>query len=218
MVGSDIAINPPTIENANLQLKNEIQHSTKFDKYILNNKDIENLSVSNVYMDRKELPLLKVKNELFKECVALVDSGASRNFLDYEFVKSHQLENYLEPTEFEDVVAANKKTISVKGELTLELQFKLRDEWQNENIRFLVLENINHKMILGFPFVKDHGNKVDWENIEKETETPEIPDIEEQIESSDENGSKETKENELIGINSMRAVRRNLKNVNNYPL
>lgn len=218
MVGSDIAINPPTIENANLQLKNEIQHSTKFDKYILNNKDIENLSVSNVYMDRKELPLLKVKNELFKECVALVDSGASRNFLDYEFVKSHQLENYLEPTEFEDVVAANKKTISVKGELTLELQFKLRDEWQNENIRFLVLENINHKMILGFPFVKDHGNKVDWENIEKETETPEIPDIEEQIESSDENDLEETQENELIGINSMRAVRRNLKNVDNYPL
>ncbi|ONH70285.1 hypothetical protein BOH78_5346 [Pichia kudriavzevii] len=50
VVGSDIAINPPTIENANLQLKNEIQHSTKFDKYILNNKDIENLiSVSKAF-------------------------------------------------------------------------------------------------------------------------------------------------------------------------
>ncbi|ONH70590.1 hypothetical protein BOH78_5120 [Pichia kudriavzevii] len=62
-------------------------------------------------------------------------------------------------------------------------------------------------MILGFPFVKDHGNKVDWENIEKETETSEIPDIEEQIESSDENDLKETKENELIAIKSMRAFK-----------
>ena len=32
-------------------------------------------------------------------------------------------------------------------------------------------------MILGFPFIKDHGNTVDWENIKNETETYEIPDI-----------------------------------------
>ncbi|ONH70650.1 hypothetical protein BOH78_5082, partial [Pichia kudriavzevii] len=154
-----------------------------------------------------------LKERLFRYSVALVDDSAPRNIKDYSFSKS---------TRFEVVISANKKAITHRAKLILRPQLVLKYNGRNKDNKCLLLKNTNHKIIFSLLFIKDYRAKDDRKRNKKELVALETLLFEEELSTcktiNDNEKIEETKENELIAIKSMRAVRRNLKNVDNYPL
>lgn len=179
-----------TIKNTS---KQEIQNDL-----ITNNKDIQEdlqllpLFISSVYINDKELPVLNITNELFGEAVSLIDSGASRNYMSREFIIEHHLEHMINSAEYKEVVAANKGTLQVVGEISMEIQFRLEGVWRQEETTFIVLRNLNHSVILGVPFVKSFGNQIDWSNLEDPEEILNVPELIDDYYTRDENKDDES--------------------------
>ncbi|ONH71238.1 hypothetical protein BOH78_4663, partial [Pichia kudriavzevii] len=125
-------------------------------------------------------------------------------------------------TRFEVVISANKKAITHRAKLILRPQLVLKYNGRNKDNKCLLLKNTNHKIIFSLLFIKDYRAKDDRKRNKKELVALETLLFEEELSTcktiNDNEKIEETKENELIAIKSMRAVRRNLKNVDNYPL
>lgn len=186
-------------------LQNTIRDTSK--KEIQNNliskeenitKDLQSLPlfISSVFINETDLPMLSVTNELFGNVTTLIDSGAAKNFIDQEFIKKHNLEHHLESTIHNEAVAADNKSLKILGEIVLHIQFQLQGTWKQEDITFIVLENLSHPIILGVPFVRLYGNKIDWSNIDKQEEIADITELIDDYSSMDE-ATKQESDNTL---------------------
>lgn len=222
------------------QKKYKIKNPKKYDDFL----KIETISVSNVQLNQHDLPILEINNELTGTIEALVDSGASRNFVSQAFINQHHLNKEVQINKKPvSVTAANGDTIRNIGLITLDFSFDLNDSTDTiQQLTFYVLDQLAHDLILGIPFITDYGNQIDWANLHESSEhTIEAPEIiegtpndadkesddtfmdaHEELHTEDllkdELTTQELNHNPQLGINltTAREVRRQINNKNNY--
>lgn len=221
--------NPKKLENPKIQKNTETE--------------VLNLFLSSVYLNDHDLPVLKISSEKFDDTVALIDTGASRNFISYNFIKTHNLQHEVqEDSRPVRVTAANGENIRNLGTITLDINFKLPSEYYTGEIfTFFVLEKLQHKVILGVPFIRKHGNEIDWSGLceedeieETEENSPEViddPIVEKIIKdnesdresltdymSAEERLNPEEHNQLAINITSARQLKKQINNNDNYPI
>lgn len=172
--GPHLNLKPP--QKLKNQKKYKIKNLKKNDDFL----KIETISVSNVQLNQHDLPILELNNELTGTIEALVDSGASRNFVSQAFINQHHLNKEVQTNKKPvSVTAANGGTIHNIGLITLDFSFDLNDSTDTtQQLTFYVLDQLAHDLILGIPFITDYGNQIDWANLHESSEhTIEAPEI-----------------------------------------
>ena len=105
---------------------------------------------------------------------AMVDSGATEDFIDQQFFIAHQF-LVLILNQAKDIFVIGGKSGSV-GPITHEAVIAMEIESHREQIRFHVANLKKPKAILGVPWPKGHNYTIDWDkkqipfNSEKYTE------------------------------------------------
>ena len=94
------------------------------------------------------------------QVLALVDTGASGNFISAEFVKKHNLPVIRNNSR--RVILADKSIDCTIGLRTRPLSL---DHKVNEKVEFLVVPNLSFPVILGLPWCKRHNPVIDWKSL-----------------------------------------------------
>ena len=92
---------------------------------------------------------------------AMVDSGATEDFIDLQFCIQHQfpVRRLDQPR---DIFIIDGKSSSV-GPITQEAIIAMDIGSHREQIRFQVANLIKHEAILGMPWVKKHNPTINWD-------------------------------------------------------
>ena len=92
---------------------------------------------------------------------AIIDSGATEDFIDKEVCKKHQIT--MTPTENPREIYLADGNPSDMGPVTHIAKVPMTIG-NHEELATLQVANLeNHKVILGRPWLKEHNSKIDWE-------------------------------------------------------
>ena len=93
-------------------------------------------------------------------CYALIDSGATNNFISAAFVKRHKLECFPKP-EPQALYVIDGRPIE-SGAVTHSCNLKLRFEGTSQTITTDIVQIGNYPIILGLPWLRRHNPQIDW--------------------------------------------------------
>ena len=96
-----------------------------------------------------------------RAAVAIIDSGATANFVSKKFVKTHDLPLIKLPTQ-RRVKLANLQAL-VKA-IKYFTKFEMVVNHYYETVKCFVLEQVNHDIILGTTWLRLHSPDIDWVN------------------------------------------------------
>lgn len=106
---------------------------------------------------------------------ALVDSGATGCFIDEEFVKKNKwpMEKLAKPIPVRNADMTKNSAGDIRYTVDLEMEFKDH----KEVVQFQVVKLGKTPVFLGYPWLKKHNPRIDWEKdeIEFRTKTKAIP-------------------------------------------
>jgi len=112
--------------------------------------------------NRLEVPIKLHSFKGMAEEVALIDSGATENFIDQETIKKLKLgtRKLEEPVQLRNINGTYNQSKSVKSFIDLLISHKGRKVMQ----RFYVTNLGLDKMILGYPWLCTFNPDIDWPN------------------------------------------------------
>lgn len=119
--------------------------------------------ISASYDDRSKHLVVPTKLQVDKVTTypsALVDSGATSNFINHRFVDKHHLPTQPRafPLPVQDIDGRRL------GVLDKEVNGKLRMGNHEENITFDVAPTGRYPLVLGLPWMKTHEPSIQWKN------------------------------------------------------
>jgi hypothetical protein len=94
------------------------------------------------------------------EAIALVDSGATENFMNLSYTKWLKLpiKQLLQPRKLYNVDGTENKS----GELQFYTDPQVRNSGQTHSLQFFLSDLGEHKAILGYPWFAAMQPKIDW--------------------------------------------------------
>ena len=92
---------------------------------------------------------------------AMIDSGATEDFIDKQFCIQHQFP-VRKLSQARDIYVIDGKSSSV-GPITHEAMIPMNIGSHREQIKFQVANLQKHEAILGMPWLKWHNSTIDWD-------------------------------------------------------
>ena len=105
-------------------------------------------------------PIFVHKRDLKTEEKALIDSGATENFLDYQTVK--RLDLGTQKLETPRPIINADGTPNGKGTLTRCTELLVSHNGKEERQQFYIADLGTDRMILGFPWLREWNPDIDW--------------------------------------------------------
>ena len=110
------------------------------------------------------MPFEFYTNECMAEGVALIDSGATHNFMDRRMVKRLQIgtKELAIPRSIRNVDGTNNKD----GTLTKYTDLQVTVNKQIQVQRFYITDLAENRALLGFPWLQEFNPQIDWKGKE----------------------------------------------------
>jgi hypothetical protein len=123
----------------------------------------QNSSKNDVYISaHKSMTVQIYLHSIAKraEAIALVDSGATENFMNLSYAKWLKLpiKQLLQPSKLYNVDSTKNKS----GELRFYMDLQVRNGRQTHSLQFFLSDLEEHKVILGYLWFAAMQPKIDW--------------------------------------------------------
>ena len=150
------------VERPGCHMQSTTFHNNEADKHLVHAAWLRKTS-DNVYMsNRKSMNLRAYVHATHRrtETAALLDSGATENFMSLMYAKWLKLpfKRLAEARPLFNIDGSTNKSGSIKYYMDLEMQMGMK----RTNMHFFLTDMGDHKVILGYPWFAANQPKIDW--------------------------------------------------------